>query len=147
MVFTVENIPYPLIVGISLNYNTHSFNKNIIFDFVQKLEELKLDYIQCHVSNHLIHERKNYVSMQTISEISPVYLDDYLLFSYEWRDRFAAKLHVSDFDNFEENLDIISGDMEFSNHINAKHVTIPLTTNLRENIPKVSKLIKAVFIY
>lgn len=144
MVFSVENIPYPLIMGMSINYSTHNFNKNVIFDFVQKLEECNFDYIQCHVSKPSIKERKIYVSMEQNFENSPVYLDDYLLFSYEWRDKFAAKLHKTEFDQFEENLDIITGDIEYSNHINSKHITIPFTNNLQENIPKLAKLIKAV---
>lgn len=145
MVFTVENIPYPLIMGLSVNYNTHCFNKNLIFEFVQKLEENKFDYIQCNVSMQEINEKKKFLKMDTNNESNPVYLDDYLLFSYEWRDKFATKLHQTDVESLQENMDIIMGDIEFSNHINSRHLTIPLTNNMRENIPKLTKLIKSVF--
>jgi hypothetical protein len=146
MVFSVENIPYPLIIGVSLNYNTHNFNNNLIFDFVQKLEETKFDYIQCHVSRGELSEKKKFLKMENCLDSNPVYLDDYLLFSYEWRDRFAAKLHQADLELFQDNIDIILGDIEFSNHINSKHLTITLTGSMRENIPTLTKLLKSVLV-
>jgi len=144
MVFSVENIPYPLIIGVSVNYNTHNFNKSLIFDFVQKLEETKFDYIQCHVSRAELNEKKKFSKMETSLDSNPVYLDDYLLFSYEWRDKFAAKFHQADLEPIQDNIDIILGDMEFSNHINSKHLTMPLTNSMKENIPILAKLLKIV---
>ncbi len=49
MVFSVENIPYPLIIGVSVNYNTHNFNKSFLHlnkkDIIQNLNTFFSDII------------------------------------------------------------------------------------------------------
>lgn len=112
MGFNVENIPYLLTLGLDLE----NIDPNQIFDYITKLQELKIDYLVTNISVPDKETRK-----QALKDFSsPIFVDDYSLFAHEWKQKFVAKLHKDDFIDLENNFDIIYQDLEYSNHVSSR---------------------------
>lgn len=131
MVFTTDKIPYPLNFGLDLSRYSDLIISNsiqILPDLISKLDEQNLDYIICPISlsdrEIRINSLKNFTS--------PIFIDDYSLFAYEWRNKFTSKIHNEDLINFSE--DLIKMDFDYASHIGAKFTLINLDQLVNSNI-------------
>jgi hypothetical protein len=134
MVFSKDNIPYTLSVGLDISTNKDIIKTNKLFDLISKCEEYKIDYI---ISNISINDDN------TRSEIhnnfnEPIYIDDYLLFSHEWKNSFVCKIHGEDVKHLSSKYNLILQDLEYASHISCKNIIIEFSND----IFKFLKLIK-----
>ena len=137
MSFRDEKIPYPLHFGLDIPYNYHKFDQKIIFNYFSKLDEIKFDYLICTVSIEDLKVRTN-----GISNNFSIYLNDYLLLSYEWKNKFVAKIHENDVTDLKNNYELIQNDMEYANHINTKYIVINFKIEMNNDLVLFSKLLR-----
>jgi type II protein arginine methyltransferase len=131
MVFTTDKIPYPLNFGLDLSRYSDLIISNsiqILPDLISKLDEQNLDYIISPVSLSDRETRINSIKNFT----TPIFIDDYSLFAYEWRNKFSSKIHNDDLVNLNE--DLIKMDFDYAGHIGAKYTLINLDPFVNSNI-------------
>jgi hypothetical protein len=119
MGFSTEKIPYPLNFGLDLsNYEIFFDSDNVISDVASKLNDLKIDYIISNVS--IKNQNIRHDSLQNFTK--PIFIHDYSLFSYEWKNKFIGKLHDEDVEKIKEYHDLIKIDLEYNIHISSKSI-------------------------
>jgi hypothetical protein len=105
---------------------------------VTKLNELKIDYLISNVSikNQII--RKESIQNFTI----PIFLNDYSLLSYEWKNKFIGKTHDEDINEIKNNYELIKMDMDYCNHIGSKFIITKIYNDSEEGKYYFAKIIK-----
>lgn len=122
MPFSCHQIPYPLIIGIDISDKiTNEDQTYNPFSLIKSQNFSKYDYIISPISPKNPIIRKQFLKNPTI----PIFLDDYYLFSNSiFKSQFVAKLHDNDFNNIENNQQIIIQDLNYCNHLNVAGINI-----------------------
>jgi hypothetical protein len=139
MVFTTEKIPYPLNFGIDLSNYINLVNSSELYNYIQKLEENQIDFLITPISTNDQLSRGNVLKGQ-FSE--PIFFDDYLLFSYEWKGRIISKLHDGDLNNLNECDGLVQMDLDYSNHLCTKAISLNFPNYDSKNNFLFAKLLK-----
>jgi hypothetical protein len=125
MVFMTEKIPYSLNIGVDLSYYGDLFfnySIEILPDILTKINQLNLDYFVTNISRR---DRKLDINFSSQMEIqSPIFIDDYSLFAYEWKNKHVGRIHDVDMIDFMNNQEKFKADLEYLAHINSKFILI-----------------------
>ncbi len=137
MGFQDGKIPYPLYFGLDIPYYYHKLDQKTVFSYFSKLDEIKFDYL---ISNISIEDTK--IRSNGVNNNFPIYLNDYLLFSQEWKSRFVAKLHDNDCCDIKSNYEIMLNDLEYASHISTRYIIINFKIEMFNDLVIFSKLIR-----
>jgi hypothetical protein len=138
MGFTTDNIPYPLNIGIDISNIINALDNNLISDCVMKLEENNLDFIISPISSFNKNERINALNEM----LHPIFLDDFILLSHEWKNKFVSELHHEDLLDLSSNENLIYQDFEYANHIYCRSVIFDYISYESKELFLLSKMIK-----
>lgn len=135
MVFLTEKIPYGINVGLDLS---DVYLNQSLFDAITKLEEFQIDYLVNHVSIENSQIKKDYLNSENFN--NTIYLDEYLLFSNEWKNKFVGKLYDEDIQNInnKNSHELLQNDIEYNYHVNSRYIitTYPKNSNQRFSFNK-----------
>jgi hypothetical protein len=115
MGFKVDNIPYGLNFGLDLE--SYNLKQEQISNAVFALEANKLDFLINPIS---LGGHTNTTNSNDI----PIFLDDFMLFSYEWKDKFITKVRTEHI--MAKQYDLISQDIEYSYHLSARSIIMDM---------------------
>ena len=142
MVFSSENIPFSLNVGLDFTLNEdYSYEQSL--QYISLLQQSNIDYIVSPISlkNQEIRRKifdleKNqndkYINenseniINTEDFVKPIFVNDYQMNFFYWKNKFVSKIHNEDLTDLAKNLDIISQDLNYANYINSKSSIIEI---------------------